>query len=123
MNARTAGVTWRLLSLPGTPHPAPVPTPCPHLPPLQAQAVAVKQGGVVAKEAVAAATAAAARDGAATAPPRLCVEDPLTGRDVAGGTNRIAQVRQGALQGVLHCGEGRACLPPSLCELTQRGCS
>jgi hypothetical protein len=74
--------------------------------PLQAQAVAVKQGGVVAKEAVATATAAAARgEGAVAAPPRLCVEDPLTGRDVAGGTNRIAQVRQAAARGVCWVGE------------------
>ena len=115
MTARTASMPWSPLF--SAWHATLCPWPCSHLPPLQGQAVAVKQGGVVAKEAVAAATAAAAREGAAMAPPRLCVEDPLTGRDVAGGTNRIAQVRQAASAGVLHYGDGRA-----LCGLLQQGC-
>ena len=73
--------------------------------------MAVKQGGVVAKEAVATATAAAARgEGAVAAPPRLCVEDPLTGRDVAGGTNRIAQVRQAGARSVDVWESAGACL-------------
>lgn len=65
----------------------------------QGQAVAPKQGGIVPKSdvpaAVAAAAAARGRPLAATAPARLCVEDPLTGRDVGGSANRIAQVGWG----------------------------
>lgn len=72
--------------------------------------MAVGRGGIVPKEQVPAAvtaskaqaaTAAALRaageakpggGGMPIAPAKLCVEDPLTGRDVAGGTNRIHQV-------------------------------
>ncbi len=70
--------------------------------------MSVKQGGIASKSAVPAAVAAAAaaeaarqksrREGAAVpaalpaVPARLCVEDPLTGRDLSGGTHRINQV-------------------------------
>lgn len=59
------------------------------------------RGGILPKQEVPsaaaaaktqAAAAAAAMPGAVAMPARLCVEDPLTGRDVAGGTNRILQV-------------------------------
>lgn len=57
----------------------------------------MKQGGIVAKEdvpaAVLAAAAAKGKPGGPGAPAKLCVEDPLTGRDVAGGAHRIPQVR------------------------------
>ncbi|KAK9842314.1 hypothetical protein WJX81_006101 [Elliptochloris bilobata] len=49
------------------------------------QAVAVGRGGIVPKAAV---PMASARDST-----RLCVEDPLTGRDISGGTTRILAVR------------------------------
>lgn len=76
--------------------------------------MSVKRGGVVAKEDVPAAAAKAAGAAAAAmargegglagplqARPRLCVEDPLTGRDVSVGTHRIEQASSavGRLQG------------------------
>lgn len=67
---------------------------------LQTQAVAVKQGGIVAKADVAlcnskpptqGADGPAARQAAAQQG-RLCVEDPITGRDVSSGSHQIQAV-------------------------------
>ena len=60
---------------------------------VQDQAVAPGQGGIISREDAPAAAASAMKALPSGKPPpaRLCVVDPLTGRDVAGGVHRIAQ--------------------------------
>lgn len=62
-------------------------------PDVQDQAVAPGQGGIISREDAPAAAASAPKTLPSGKPPpaRLCVVDPLTGRDVAGGAHRIAQ--------------------------------
>ena len=67
---------------------------CPVHPALQDQAVAPGQGGIVPRDEVPPTAAPAAKNlpSGKQPPARLCVVDPLTGRDVAGGAHRIGQV-------------------------------
>lgn len=63
---------------------------------LQDQAVAPGQGGIIPRDEAPASAAAAPKALPSGKPPpvRLCVVDPLTGRDVAGGAHRISQARR-----------------------------
>ena len=80
--------------LPSLPRPAPGAT--------QAQAVAVGQGGIVAKSKVPTAGPAASNGTV-----RLCVEDPITGRDVANGSHCIEDVGLPGVAGVAWGGVAR----------------